>query len=358
MASQERTESATPRRRQDARERGQVARSSDVNAIIVFLTVLVLVRVLTLREYHTVADLCIYYWGALDQIRVSPDTVMAGTITAIVQSAYVLWPVMLAAAAAALAANVMQVGFVFAPKVIRLDASRLNPMNGLKRLFSLRAGVELLKALLKILVVAYMAYSTLWGSRHLLFVLPEQTVAGVMLIVCDIAYRVCLKAGLALLVLALADYGFQRWQHERDLRMTRQELRDEYKRQEGDPLLKQRIRQRQRELARRRMMAEVPKADVVITNPTHLAVALRYDPAHMDAPCVVAKGERALAERIRDIAREAGVPVIENKELAQALYRLVPVGGVIPSQLFEAVAQILAYVYRIRGKTPAFSSAA
>ncbi|HOS94600.1 MAG TPA: EscU/YscU/HrcU family type III secretion system export apparatus switch protein, partial [Armatimonadota bacterium] len=267
-------------------------------------------------------------------------------------------PVVVAAAAAALAANLLQVGFLCAPKVIRLDASRLNPVNGFKRLFSLRACVELLKALLKIAVVAYIGYSTLWGSRHLLFVLPEQTVAGVMLIIGDIAYRICLKAGLALLVLALADYGFQRWQHEKDLRMTRQELRDEYKRQEGDPLLKQRIRQRQRELARRRMMAEVPKADVVITNPTHLAVALRYDPAHMDAPCVVAKGERALAERIREIAREAGVPVIENRELAQSLFRLVPVGGVIPSQLFEAVAQILAYVYRIRGKTPAFSSAA
>jgi flagellar biosynthesis protein FlhB len=348
---QERTEQATPRKRREARERGQVPKSADVNAVFVFLTVLLLGRAMMLRQTDGTLRLFRSEWANLADPNVVA-TLPTLALTSVRHFIALVAPFVLAAGAAALAANVLQVGFMVTGKVMSLDLNRINPLQGAKRLVSMRGAVELIKTLLKILLVGYAAYGALWGRREMLFVLPEQTVAGVMLIVGEIAFHICLRGGIMLLLLAMADYGYQRWQFEKDLRMSRQEIRDEYKRTEGDPLLRQRIRQRQREVAQRRMMSEVPGADVVVTNPTHIAVALRYDPASMRAPIVVAKGQRLIAERIRTIAQGAGVTIIENPPLARALHAQVEVDREIPVELYEAVSEILAYVYRIKGTYP------
>jgi len=355
---QEKTEQATPRKRQEARERGNVCKSADLNAVLVFLACLFVGRALLLALLDASQRMFRSEWSMLADPAVSVQNFAAFSTLTLRHFAVMLWPFLAAAGVTAILSNVLQVGFLTSSQVLRFDLNRINPVQGAKRLFSMRGTVELVKAVLKIVLVSYAAYSTLWGRREWLFVLPEQTAMGVLLVVADITFQVCLRAAIMLLLLAIADYGFQRWHFEKDLRMSRQEIRDEFKRTEGDPLLRQRIRQRQREVAMRRMMAEVPKADVVITNPTRLAIALRYDPSEMSAPRVTAKGQLLIAERIRDAAREARVPVIENKPLARSLYDGVEVGQEIPVALYEAVSEILAYVYRMKGRVPAYAGAA
>jgi flagellar biosynthetic protein FlhB len=212
--------------------------------------------------------------------------------------------------------------------------------------------VELLKNLLKIAIVGLVAYSALDGLMEESMSLMDTSVASVMAYMTHAAVMIGLKVGIAFLALAAADYMYQRFEYERELRMTKQEVKEELKSQEGDPLIKSRIRSIQRQIAYKRMMQDVPKADVVITNPTHLAVAIKYESSSMSAPKVVAKGADIIAQRIREIAEEHGVPMIEDKPLAQALYKTVDVGEQVPEKLFQAVAQVLAYIYRLKNMMP------
>jgi len=223
-------------------------------------------------------------------------------------------------------------------------------IKGLSQLFNKQALVELLKSLLKILIVGWIAYSTIKGEWPNILLLFGQEVGNIFHFVASLSLRLILRTGLVMLVLALLDYFYQRWSYEKNLRMSRQEIKEEAKQMEGDPIIKARIRTVQRQLARQRMMAEVPKADVIITNPTHLAIALVYESQRMEAPQVVAKGAGFIAQKIVEIGRNHQIPVIENKPLAQILYKTVDLGKTIPSSLYRAVADILAYVYKIKGK--------
>lgn len=257
-------------------------------------------------------------------------------------------PLMGVALLVGLTSQLIQVGFLVSGKPLQPQLDRINPLSGFKRLFSRRALVDLAKSLAKVFVVGWLAYTQLKNALEVLPRLPLTGVGDWLAWVGDIVVRTGIIIGFALLVVAALDYIFQYTEHERRLRMSKQELKEELKQTEGDPQVRARIRRRQRQLAARRMLHEVPTADVVITNPVHYAVALKYDRAVADAPIVVAKGAGVLAQRIRDIAQEHQVPLVEDVWLARTLYKDVEPGQTIPVQLFQAVADVLAFVYTLR----------
>ncbi len=261
----------------------------------------------------------------------------------------IIMPVFIVLALVGILVNLAQVGFLFTGEPLVPKLEKINPLAGFKRLFSKRSVETLLKDILKIVVVGWIGYSAITGLMHDILNTAGYSAGQIINFTGTSVFRISMKILIGYAVLAILDYAFQRWDYEQSMMMTRQEIKEELKQTEGDPLLRARVRSAQREMARRRMMEEVPTADVVITNPTEIAVALSYE-AGMPAPVVVAKGRRLLAERIRTIAAESGVPIVENVALAQALYKAVDVGHAIPADLFTAVAEVLAYVYRLKGK--------
>jgi flagellar biosynthetic protein FlhB len=255
-------------------------------------------------------------------------------------------PVFLFVVLAAVIFNVIQVGFMWAPTRLKPELGKLNPLKGLKRLFSKRIFFDLFKNIMKLVVVGAVSYITVSGEMDNLSRLGGMDTMPTVIYLLGVCFKIFWRAVLAMLALALLDWIYQKYTFEKDLKMSKQEVKDEFKQSEGDPQVKARIRSLQRDAARKRMMSAVPQADVVITNPTHLAVALSYKPGEMDAPTVVAKGANLVAQKIKDLARESGVPIIEDKPLAQALYKSSEVGQTIPFELYEAVAGLLGHIYR------------
>ncbi|MEN3002697.1 MAG: flagellar biosynthesis protein FlhB [Armatimonadota bacterium] len=340
MADEERTEQATPRRRQEARRKGQVARSAEINAACVFLA-FVLILPLILR------------WGGERVLLMMQQGLL--TAGAMRLSDAVLWgalallaPVIGLALLVAFVANLIQVGFTFSAIPLQPDLNRIDPIKGFQRLFSTRALVELLKALLKFGIIAWVAWRTLQGEMADLMATARMPLPDALAPIGDALYQVGLRVGILWLILALLDYLYQRWEFEKSIRMSRYELREEFRQTEGDPHVRLRQRQRMQQIARARMIQEVRRADVVITNPVTYAVALRYDRTQMRAPRVIAKGRGWLAQRIREEALRWHVPIVANPPLARSLYAQVEVGQEIPPALYQAVAEVLAYVYRLR----------
>ena len=261
-----------------------------------------------------------------------------------------LAPVLATAVVAGFIANIMQVGFMFTTESIQFKLDKLDPIKGAKRIFSVRALVELLKSILKISIVGFVAFFVLWNRMDEIIVLSHLPVSDAIVLIADISVKVGLYAAIALFCIAILDYMYQKYDFEKNIRMSKQDIKDEYKNSEGDPLIKSKIKQKQREMAMQRMMQEVPNADVVITNPTHFAIALKYDETKSDAPLVVAKGVDFVAQKIKYIAKENDVIMVENRPLARALYDQTEVGQAIPEEFFKAVAEILAFVYKTNGK--------
>lgn len=347
---QEKTESATPKRRREAREEGQVARSPE--AVTVFVLGATLLG-LWIGAQNLYAELGAVTRYALSQAYGPPltrDGVVSLAITVTGALVRATLPVLIACVVGGLAGNLAQVGFVVSWTAMSPNFERLNPVSGLGNLFQASKLVELLKTFLKILVIGWAAYAALKGRWQEFPFLSDLSAGALLGYILDISYRILKNCLLVYLFIALADYGFQKWQFEKKLRMTKEEVKEEFKETEGDPLIKSRIRSLQREMARRRMMAEVPKSDVVITNPTHYAVALRYDPAEMAAPQVSAKGADRIAQKIIAIAEENGVPRYQDPPVARALFQEAELGDPIPADLFQAVAEILAHVYRLSGR--------
>ncbi|MCG8685612.1 MAG: flagellar biosynthesis protein FlhB, partial [Desulfobacterales bacterium] len=257
-------------------------------------------------------------------------------------------PVFAAVYVVALISNVAQVGFAISWKAIEPKMSKLNPINGFKQKFSSRAVVEFVKSLVKVGVISLVCYLVTKGTLSQIVKLYDNSVAQILLFLLIESFWIFIKVCLVMIVVALLDYAYQKWKFLDEQKMTKKEVKDERKQTEGDPAVKSRIRQLQMEAARKRMMAEVPEADVVVTNPTRLAVALKYDNTKMDAPMVVAKGAGSIAANIRRIARENDVPLVEDKPLARNLYRLVDIGQEVPLEYYKAVAELLAYVYRLK----------
>ncbi len=346
--AQERTEQATPHRRREARRRGQVARSPEVNSVAMLgAGLLVLLAAMPSLLQGAGELVATFLRAAGDGAGLEARLGDAGR-TALLAFARILGPVVAGTVAMALASNVAQVGFLAAPSVLEPSFDKINPVEGFKRIFGKRALFELVKGLLKLGLVAVVAWATYRGRVgdliDLMFAPPGAMVPGAM----RVAAAFALRALVALAVVAAFDYAWQRWEFEKSIRMSLQDIREELKEHEGDPQLKSRMKSIQQKLASQRMMEAVKDAALVITNPTHYAVALGYDEGHDPAPRVVARGVDEVARRIREIAREHGVPIVEKPALARMLYRECEVGQTIPATLFEAVAQVLAWVYALR----------
>lgn len=261
----------------------------------------------------------------------------------------VMFPLLAAMFIAGILVNILQIGFLVTGEPIQPKLSKISPIEGFKRIFSRRSLESLIKDILKIIVIGWIAWSAMKGLLAETVQVADASVRQIIAFTGMAIFSICIKILIGYMIIAILDYAFQRWDYERSMRMTTQEVREELKQTEGDPFMRARIRSVQRELARRRMMSEVPKATVVITNPTEIAVALAYS-TRMTAPTVVAKGRHLLAQKIRDVAQEAGIPIVENIILAQALYKAVEIGRPIPGELYTAVAEVLAYVYRLKRK--------
>jgi flagellar biosynthesis protein FlhB len=352
----DRTQEPTQHRRQKAREEGQVTRSHDLGSALLLLAGLFVMLMMGGRLVEYFGNTAIRHLGGEPWLSADSNfAVIQWTSTVSALTQFVL-PILALVMLAGILSNLLQVGFLFLPDKVAFDLSRLDPLKGLGRIFSLTNSVHLVFGLFKIAVIVTVAYLSLWGQREKILGLSGQSIPEIALFFCQILLWTAMKIAGALLVLALLDYGFQWWKHEQDLKMTTQEIREELKNLEGNPQIVARRRQVQRQLALGRLSAAVPKADVVITNPTELAVAIQYDPATMAAPIVIAKGAGVIAQRIRDLAMEHDIPVLERKPLAQALYKEVDVNHPIPHDKYSAVAEILAYVYQLKGKAiPALS---
>ncbi len=342
----ERTEEATPRKREEARKKGQVPKSRDLSTAILLLSV-ILFFYLT-RDYYLnlFKTTFVYYLGLLGK-RYNILDIILNFMYFMMKF---LLPFVIVVLFVSILSNVMQFGLVFTLEPLMPSVDRLNPLRFIDMIFSKRLWVELLKSILKAIVIFFVVYLFLKSELVMLREVKVYTPSLVVSQLASLLFSIALKITLIFLIMSILDYAYQRWEYEASLRMTKQEIKEELRQYEGDPLVKSKIRRMMREIARRRMLKEVPKASVVITNPVELAVALKYDEKEMDAPIVVAKGAGELAVRIKSIAREHNVPIIENRPLARALYRLVEVGEEIPEELYKAVAEVLAYVYRMKGR--------
>ena len=349
--SGEKTHDETPHRRQQAREQGQVAYSQDLGS-----AALLLVGVLVLSYYgYAVIDHVMLFMER--QLSTGGGSLVADDRLLITHGESVLktfgasmLPILAVMTVAGALSTVLQIGLLFVPEKVQPDITRLSPLAGLKRIFSLQGVVKLGFGMIKILIVCAVAATVIQGRWNGILYASELDLPDLGRLLIEVIFATALWVGATLFALALLDYGFQKWKFEQDLMMTHQEIREEMKNMQGDPQIISRRRQIQRQMALNRIGDKVPKADVVVTNPTELAIAIQYDPETMAAPIVVAKGAGVIAQRIRKLALENNIPVVERKPLAQLLYKEVDVNRPIPDQSYGAVAEVLAYVYQLKGK--------
>ncbi|RKO66918.1 flagellar biosynthesis protein FlhB [Desulfofundulus salinus] len=346
--AQQKTEAPTPRRLQEARRRGQVPKSRDFAAAVVLMAAVILAYLLRGPAMENWQKELTWYFSNCLAFDLAPEHLPRVIYDVARGAIWMCTPFFLALTGAALAVHLVQTGFIFAPEVIKPNLERLNPVSGLSRMFSLRTLVELGKSIIKVTVVAGVSYLVVKAYLPELLLVFHRAPQALFGTVADVMLAVAAAAGGTFLLLAVIDLFYQRWEYMRSMRMTKQEVKDELKQTEGDPLIKGWQRRRQRQILLNRIRQEVPRATVVITNPTHLAVALRYDEKEMSAPRVVAKGAGDLARRIRELAAEHKVPIMHNPEVARTLYHQVEIGQEIPVELYQAVAQILALVYRLK----------
>lgn len=341
----------TAHRRQQARDKGQVAFSQDLGSAVL----LVMAGFLLLTFGGNTVDFFIGLMrrelSEVGDLSADPGSVLMHWHLVTKGLASALLPMLGLLMLAGVLTNVLQIGFLFVPERIAPDFSRISPARGLGRIFSVSGAARLAFGLFKVAVIAGVAGGVLWSRRDDILRSGAMDVMQLGTLMVDISLRTLLWTGLALVVLALFDYAVQRWKHEQDLKMTHQEVREEMKDLQGDPQIIARRRAIQRQMVMNRISSAVPKADVVVTNPTELAVAIQYEPTEMAAPVVVAKGAGTMAQRIRRLALENSIPIVERKPLAQLLYKEVDINHPVPTDSYAAVAEVLAYVYQLKGKT-------
>lgn len=347
----DKTEAPTPRRRQEAREQGNIPRSTDLSAAALMLSAILLLSWFGDNIITTFRDVMSTMLGGDTLSDFSTPSVGQTFLTIAVRCATALAPFLLGLMVVAIGINLAQVGLFFSTKRIQPKLEMLNPMRGLKRIFGGGQGVvTLLMNLAKLILITAVAYSAVYDRLGLIAGSQQLEHTQIYTLIGGVMYDIAIRIALLLLVLAIIDYAYQRYKIEKSLKMTKQEIKEEAKRMDGDPQIKARRRQIAQQRAMQRMRKDVPTADVIVTNPTHYAVALKYEAGTMNAPKVVAKGADFLALKIREIAAEHGVPILERPPLARALYRTVEVGQEIPEEYYATVAEILAYVYEISGK--------
>lgn len=346
----EKSEEPTPHKLRQAREKGQVAKSREITTAVLLLLSYFLFKYMGTFMWR---ELTLMVRSIFLQIQSMPTDFSYAFVGYVFLLGFrgfflAVSPIFAITFVAALITEALQTGFLFSFDPLSPRLERLNPMEGFKRIFSLKGLVETFKSILKIIIIFYIAWTAIREELPFIVVLMRASAWDIVQVGASIAYKIAIRVGFFYLLVALLDYFYRRWEYMRGLRMSRQEIKEEYKRLEGDPLIKQRMRDLQRQAAQQRMMAAVPQADVVVTNPTHIAVALKYQQAKMRAPVILAKGQRLIADEIRRLADEAGISIVENPPLAWSLFRTTKIGQEIPRELYQAVAEVLAYVYKLK----------
>lgn len=346
----DKTEKATPKKKSDARKKGQVFQSREMSASLILILMIVSMNAFGSILFNQLSG---FMKKTFSEYLVNKDAFDTGIlakifIDGIIVLAKTSLPLLLIAMIAGLLVGYAQVGILFTLETLKPKGNRINPLSGFKRMFSLRSVVELVKAIIKILIVAWVAYSYLKSKTNEVVALMNADLLDILSFIGKSAFAVALRICIAMILLGFLDFLYQRYDYEKNLKMTKQEVKEEFKQMEGNPEIKSKIKQKQRQMSMKRMMQEIPKADVVITNPTHFAVAIKYDAEKASAPIVVAKGQDYIALRIKQIATDSKVQIVENKPLARTLFSTVDIGQPIPPELYQAVAEILAFVYNLR----------
>jgi len=350
-----RTEKATPKQRNEARQKGNVAQSPEVGSVLVLFFGVVVVWLFGSFISSRLQDLMRSTFNTYTSVEITPSSAQAILVQTILRMGVMLAPVLLVLIVAAVASSTIQFGFLWSPQALKPKLDQIRPKLNRINFLGKDKLVDLAVAVAKITLISLVAYWSLKAYLPRFLPLMDQGVPQIVSFMVGVAFRISIRIIVLLIVLAIVDYFWKRHRYEEKLKMTKQQVKDERKNVEGDPMIKGHIRGLQLKVSMQRMMSQVPKADVVITNPTHYAIALRYDPETMPAPKVIAKGARLLAERIIELATMHHVPIVQNRPLAQALYKAVEVGGFIPMAFYHAVAEVLAYIYAIghaRRRTP------
>lgn len=346
FADPEKTEKPTPRRRRKAREEGQVATSNELNMAVTFLVAVFVMRFIFQRLIMFLENGSILFFSLEENDFLNN---LSGRIyQSFKDTIFLLVLLFLSLIISAIFAGAMQTKFLLSFKPLKMDLKRINPIEGFKRFFSMRSLFELLKSILKMVIVGFVAYSVIRSNWILFRFYSDMETVDSLKLIFNLTYEVMLKCAIALFILAIVDYFYQRWEFEKSIRMTKQEIKEEYREIEGSPEVRRRQREIMARLARGRMLQQVPEADVVITNPSHIAVAIEYKSEEMEAPVVLAKGADEIAQKIIQIAKENNIPVVRNPQVARELYKTTDIGEQIPPNMYRAVAEILAYVYSLR----------
>ncbi len=349
----DKTEKATPKKRSDLRKKGQVMQSKELPTNLILLIMFISFRIFGKNIYVGCSKIFnMFFTHTSDYNLQEPNEIMRLVTFVMLEIVKMVAPFFIVAILVGVLSTYVQIGFLFTTEVIKPKFSNLNPINGLKKIFSSRSFFELIKSIVKVILVGWVAWSSIQNEFINMMKLMDLPVVSVAAYLVDTALSIAIKICFALLIISAADYYFQWRKYEKDIRMSKQEIKEEYKQMEGNPEIKSKIKQKQREISMRRMLKDVPLADVVITNPTHYAVAIKYEPQKMSAPYVLAKGVDYMAKRIKEVAKENKIHTMENVALAQALYNTVDIGQAVPPELYKAVAEILAFVYDLEGRSP------
>lgn len=349
-SDQEKTEDPSQHRLDQARKEGNVAQSKDVTSLFVLIACISTTYLMGPSLLDSVFSIFRFFWSQSATFLVTEHNLREIFTKFIFSIAKIVLPIAAAGFFAGLLGSIVQIGLNFSTKPLEPKIDKLNPINGFKRLFSMNAVVEGAKTIFKLIAVILVTFLLVKDEVVNTPELAEFEAIQILAYMGDISFRLISGVGIALFVISLADLAWQKFQHFKKLKMTKQQAKQEHKEREGDPMVKARIKSIQREMARKRMMQDIETADVIVTNPTHIAVAIKYDAGKMAAPKVVAKGADHLALKIREIAKKFDVPIVENVLLARALHKSVKVGKYVPRALYQAVAEVLAYIYRLRGK--------
>lgn len=350
----EKTEPATAKKLKDAREEGKVAKSKELTAAFSLIVLFLCLKIFVSYVGESLINVFPMIYNAMaDFVKINEGALSAQAVSSLFFDVIIRWllivlPFFAFGFVITILVSIVQVGWTVSTKPMKPELSKFNPINGFKRIFSKDSIFQLLLSVVKIGLIGYIAYSSLKDRVNDLFILYDLSLNQAISLVGTLIIDVGLKISLVYLIIGIADFAYQKYKFNDDMKMTKQEVKDEYKNTEGDPQIKGRQRRKMQEVSQRRMMQDVPKADVVITNPTHLAVALKYDAQASTAPVVLAKGEDFLAQRIKEVARDNNIEIVENKPLARMLYHNVDIGAEIPPELYQAVAEVLAFVFRTR----------
>ncbi len=347
-SSQDKTEQPTGKKLEDARQKGNVPQSREVPSVLILSGSVAVLFFAGSWMLGRLTEIMRGMYQRAGTMTMAPETMHTLLWEIFLNSVVILIPLMLVVITAGVFGNVAQFGFLITGEKLTPNLAKLNPISGLKKLVSLRSLVELAKSIVKLVIISVVSYIVLNRYLDQIPGLMQMSIGNIMGFIGQVSFQMCFYTCMVLFLLAVLDYSYTKWQHQHDLKMTKQEVKDEHKQREGDPSVKARIRSVQREMARKRMMEAVPDATVVITNPTHLAIALKYEEG-MAAPVVVAKGAGFVAQKIKSIATDNDIPLVENKPLARTIFKSTEIGDFIPAELYRAVAEILAYVYRLKG---------